>query len=105
MAEKADGNRAQNHGVCPNSGVNRRQDGDLSKTNVTIKGASSRIAEVGKVVVLVDISNRDKNFEDDAAVVAISKDGREMYDVKINPDKVHVSVVVLKQLGTNTVPL
>jgi YbbR domain-containing protein len=88
----------------PNSGVTVGKM-DLSKTNVTIKGASSRIAEVGKVVVLVDISNRDKNFEDDAAVVAISKDGREMYDVKINPDKVHVSVVVLKQLGTNTVPV
>ncbi len=88
----------------PNSGVTVGKM-DLSSNQVTLKGASSRIAEVGKVVVLVDISNRDKNFEDDAAVVAISKDGREMYDVKVDPSKVHVSVVVLKQLGTNTVPV
>jgi len=88
----------------PNSGVTVGKM-DLSANQVTIQGASSRIAEVGKVVVLVDISNRDKNFEDDAAVVAINKDGREMYDVKVNPSKVHVSVVVLKQLGTNTVPI
>ena len=81
----------------PNSGVTVGKM-DLSSNQVTLKGASSRIAEVGKVVVLVDISNRDKNFEDDAAVVAISKDGREMYDVKVDPSKVHVSVVVLKQL-------
>jgi len=88
----------------PNSGVTVGKM-DLSANQVTIKGASTRIAEVGKVVVLVDISNRDKNFEDDAAVVAVNKDGREMYDIKIEPSKVHVNVVVLKQLGTNTVPI
>lgn len=88
----------------PNSGITVGKM-ELNPTKVTIQGASSRIAEVNKVVVLVDISNRDKNFEDEAAVVAIGKDGREMYDVKINPANVHVAVVVLKQLGTNTVPI
>ena len=78
---------------------------DLEPKRVTIQGASSRIAEVGKVVVLVDISNKNANFEDDAVVVAIGKDGREMYDVKLTPSNVHVAVVVLKQLGTNTVPI
>lgn len=88
----------------PNSGITVGKM-DLNPTKVSISGASSRIAEVGKVVVLVDISNKDKNFEDEAAVVAIGKDGREMYDIKINPTNVHVAVVVLKQLGTNTVPV
>ena len=73
----------------PNSGVTVGKM-NLSPMKVTIQGASSRIAEVGKVVVLVDISNKDKNFEDDAAVVAVSKDGREMYDIKVEPSKVHV---------------
>jgi Uncharacterized protein conserved in bacteria len=88
----------------PNSGVTVGKM-NLSPMKVTIQGASSRIAEVGKVVVLVDISNKDKNFEDDAAVVAVSKDGREMYDIKVEPSKVHVSVEVLKQLATKSFPI
>lgn len=88
----------------PNSGVTVGKM-DLKPTSVTIRGASGRIAEVDKVIVLVDISDREKNFEDDAAVVALGKDGREMYDVKITPDKVHISVVVLKQLATNNFPI
>ncbi|MFA7069031.1 MAG: CdaR family protein, partial [Acidaminococcaceae bacterium] len=88
----------------PNSGVTVGKM-DLSPTKVTIKGASERIAEVGKVVVLVDISNKDKNFSDEAAVVAINKDGREMYDIKVEPSKVDVSVEVLKQLATKEFPI
>jgi len=88
----------------PNSGVTVGKM-ELSPTKVTIKGASERIAEVGKVVVLVDISNKDKNFSDEAAVVAINKDGREMYDIKVEPSKVDVSVEVLKQLATKEFPI
>ena len=88
----------------PNSGVTVGKM-DLYPTKVTVKGASSLIAEVGKVVVLVDISNKDKNFDDDAAVVAINKDGREMYDIKVEPSKVNVSVEVLKQLATKEFPI
>jgi len=88
----------------PNSGVTVGKM-DLKPTAVTIKGASGRVAEVAKVIVLVDISDHDKNFEDEAAVVALGKDGREMYDIKIDPGKVHISVVVLKQLATNNFPI
>lgn len=88
----------------PNSGVTVGKM-DVHPMKVDVKGASGRIAEIGKVVVLVDVSNRDKNFEDDAAVVAISKDGTEMYDVNVTPSKVHVSAVVLKQLATNNFPI
>ena len=88
----------------PNSGITVGKM-DIKPASVTIKGAGNRVDTVSKVVVLVDISNRDKNFEDQATVVALNKDGREMYDIKIEPSQVDVAVVVVKQLGTNTVPI
>lgn len=88
----------------PNSGVTVSKMA-LNPASVTIKGAGSRVDAVSKVVVLVDISNKEKDFEDEAKVVALNKEGREMYDITINPVKVEVSVVVVKQLGTNNVPI
>ena len=88
----------------PNSGVTVGKM-NIDPVKVDVKGASSRIGDVDKIVVLVDISNKDKNFEDDAALVAISKDGSEMYDMTITPTRVHVSAAVVKQLGTALVPI
>ena len=88
----------------PNSGITVGKM-ELDPATVTLKGAGARVDTVSKVVVLVDISNKEKSFEDEATVVALNKDGREMYDVHIQPGKVKVSVVVVKQLGTNTVPI
>ncbi len=88
----------------PNSGITVSKM-ELEPPTVTIKGASGRVDAVSKVVVLVDISNKEKNFEDEATVVAINKDGREMYDLHLEPNRVKVAVVVVKQLGTNVVPI
>jgi YbbR domain-containing protein len=88
----------------PNSGITVGKM-DINPATVTLKGAGGRVDAVSKVVVLVDISNKEKSFEDEATVVALNKDGREMYDVHVQPNKVKVSVVVVKQLGTNIVPI
>ena len=88
----------------PNSGVTVGKM-NVEPTKVEVRGASSRIAGINKIVVLVDISNKDKNFEDDAALVAINKDGSEMYDMTVSPANVHVSAAVVKQLITNSVPV
>ena len=53
---------------------------DLNPTRVTIRGASGRISQVDKVMVMVDISHHDRNFTADAIAVAVDKAGREMYD-------------------------
>lgn len=84
----------------PNSGVTVSHM-DLNPAKVTIRGASARIAEVAKVLVMVDISNKDQNFTSDATVVAVDKTGREMYDVKVVPSKVKTTVTIVRQLGTN----
>ncbi len=88
----------------PNSGVTVSQM-DLNPTRVTIRGASGRIAQVDKVMVMVDISHHDRNFTADATAVAVDKAGREMYDVKVVPGKVKAEVTIVRQLGTNDFPV
>ena len=61
----------------PNSGITVGKM-DINPATVTLKGAGGRVDAVSKVVVLVDISNKEKSFEDEATVVALNKDGREM---------------------------
>ena len=78
---------------------------DLNPLQVKIRGAEERINQVAKVLVMVDISNHDKNFETDATAVAVDQLGREMYDVKVTPSKVSTTVTIVRQLGTNDFPI
>lgn len=78
---------------------------DLNPLQVKISGAEERINQVAKVLVMVDISNHDKNFETDATAVAVDQLGREMYDVKVTPSKVSTTVTIVRQLGTNDFPI
>ena len=88
----------------PNSGVTVSQM-DLAPTQVTIKGASGRISQVDKVLVMVDISHHDRNFSAEATAVAVDRTGREMYDVKVVPGKIKTTVTIVRQLGTNDFPV
>lgn len=88
----------------PNSGVTVSQM-DMQPKHVLIKGPSNRIAQVDKVLVMVDISHHDKNFTTEATAVAMDKTGREMYDVKVEPTKVKTAVTIVRQLGTNDFPI
>lgn len=88
----------------PNSGVTVSQM-DLAPTKVTIKGASGRISQVDKVLVMVDISHHDRNFSTEATAVAVDRTGREMYDVKVVPGKIKTTVTIVRQLGTNDFPV
>ena len=78
---------------------------DLNPLQVKISGAEERINQVAKVLVMVDISTHDKNFETDATAVAVDQLGREMYDVKVTPSKVSTTVTIVRQLGTNDFPI
>lgn len=78
---------------------------DLNPLQVKISGAEERINQVAKVLVMVDISNHDKNFETDATAVAVDQLGREMYDVKVTPSKVSTTLTIVRQLGTNDFPI
>lgn len=64
---------------------------------VKIKGASNRIAMVANVVAAVDVNERTGDFSSEVPAVAVNKDGLEMPDIKINPEKVKVTTL-MKQL-------
>ncbi|MEG1726511.1 MAG: CdaR family protein [Acidaminococcaceae bacterium] len=88
----------------PNSGVTVGKM-EMVPNRVTVAGASSRIANISKVVALVDISEKDKNFETEANLTPISLDGTEMYDLGVTPNKVYVKAIMLKQLATDNVAI
>ena len=88
----------------PHSGVTVRKM-EMTPNTVTIRGAGERIDAVEKVIVMVDISNHDKDFETEATAVAVDRSGREMYDIKVTPAKVRTAVTIVRQLGTNEFPI
>lgn len=88
----------------PNSGVTVGKM-EINPPKVVVEGASSRVANMSRVIVLVDISDKDKNFETDAYLVPINLDGTEMYDLKVTPSQVHINAIMLKQLATNSFPI
>ena len=88
----------------PHSGVTVSKM-EMTPNTVTIRGAGERIDAVEKVIVMVDISNHDKDFETEATAVAVDRSGREMYDIKVTPAKVRTAVTIVRQLGTNEFPI
>lgn len=67
----------------------------VSPMEVKIKGASNRIAMVEDVVAAVDVNDRTGDFSsDDIPAVAVNKDGLEMPDIKVNPEKVKVTTLM-----------
>ncbi|MDD4084023.1 MAG: CdaR family protein [Acidaminococcaceae bacterium] len=78
---------------------------ELEPARVTVKGASNRLAAVFKLIVLVDVTGRDKNFEQQANVVPIAMDGSEMHDLSVQPDKVQIKALMMKQLASVELPV
>jgi YbbR domain-containing protein len=78
---------------------------ELDPVKVTVSGASNRLANALKVIALVDITGKDKNFEDYANLTAIAIDGSEMYDLNVQPNKVQIKALMLKQLVTIELPV
>lgn len=78
---------------------------DVLPKEVTVSGPSERLASIDKLIVPVDVSNRDADFEDETAVVPVNTDGTEMYDLNISPAKVKVKAKILQQLVTKQLPI
>lgn len=78
---------------------------DIVPTKVTVSGASNRLANAFKVIALVDISAKDKNFEAIVNLTPIGFDGSEMYDLNVYPGTVQIKAVMLQQLATLELPI
>ena len=78
---------------------------EIDPIKVTVSGASNRLANAFKVIALVDITGKEKNFEDYANLTPVAIDGSEMYDLNVQPNKVQVKALMLKQLATVELPV
>ena len=78
---------------------------EIDPVKVVVSGASNRLANAFKVIALVDITGKDNSFEDNANLTAIAIDGSEMYDLNVQPGKVHIKALMLKQLVTMELPI
>lgn len=78
---------------------------EIDPLKVTVSGASNRLANAFKVIALVDITGKEKNFEDYANLTPVAIDGSEMYDLNVQPSRVQVKALMLKQLATVELPI
>ena len=72
--------------------------------SVTVKGASHRINEMGRVVA-VDVSERENDFQVESTLIAMSNSGLEMPDLQITPAKAQVKATLVRQMITVEVPV
>lgn len=58
---------------------------DVSPQTVQVRGAGHRLDAMVRVVAPVDVSDKQRDFEIDSHLVAISDTGAEMHDLAIEP--------------------
>lgn len=78
---------------------------EITPDKVTVKGATHRIDELARVIAPIDISEREKDFQVDCSLVAVSNSGQDMGDLQITPAKVQVKASVVRQMITVEVPV
>lgn len=78
---------------------------EINPVKVTVSGASNRLASAFKVIALVDITGKEQSFEENANLTPIAIDGSEMYDLNVQPGKVHIKALMLKQLASVELPI
>lgn len=77
----------------------------IKPEQVTIRGATHRIARVNKVVAPVDVRNHNDTFVTNSELVAVSDDGYDIPNMKITPESVMVSATMVSQMITVDLPV
>lgn len=77
----------------------------ITPQEVTIHGASHRIAKVSKVVAPIDITNYKDSFSLESELVAVSDDGYDIPNMKIDPERVRVEATMVSQMLSTNVPI
>lgn len=63
-------------------------------SDVTVRGPSSVVGRVARVVLPITIGNQTSDFTGDFTPVAQDKDGQAVTEVKISPDKIRATVPI-----------
>lgn len=77
----------------------------IKPSEVSIRGATHRIARVNKVVAPIDVTNHNETFATDSELVAVSDDGYDIPNMKITPERVLVSATMVSQMITVDLPV
>lgn len=78
---------------------------EVAPETVEVRGASHRLDAMVKVVAPVDVSEKERDFELDSHLVAISDTGAEMHDLAIEPATAHIKASLVRQMITAELPV
>jgi len=65
---------------------------------VTVEGAKSIVEAIARVVATVDLTDRSATFVAEVTPQVLTRDGREVSEVKLTPAKAKVSVLLTQQV-------
>jgi YbbR domain-containing protein len=74
-------------------------------SEVTVRGASSRVAAVRSVLARVSIDASALNVDRDVDLVAVDEQGNEVPNVVLEPERARVRITVARLLATRTLPV
>ena len=77
----------------------------IKPAQVTIRGATHRIARVNKVVAPIDVTDHNDTFATESELVAVSDDGYDIPNMKITPESVLVSATMVNQMISVDLPV
>ena len=72
---------------------------------VTLRGASSRVDSVSKVVARVPIDASALNVDRDVDLVAVDANGNQVPSIEIDPPRANVKIAVAQELASRTLPI
>ena len=77
----------------------------VTPKNVTVTGASSRVARIQTITARVTIDASGISIDQEAPVVALDEQGSEVPGLRIEPPRVHVGISVARDLANATLPV
>lgn len=77
----------------------------LTPSEVKIRGASTRLDAVDKVVAPVDVSGRSEDFTASVNGLVVGKDGLDMQDITVEPEQINVRTSLIHQVKTAELPV
>ena len=77
----------------------------VTPDKVTVKGASTLLNKIEKVVAPVNIRGQRENFQAECILEALDREGNRIHDVQITPAKAVVDAVIVRKLVSVDVPI
>lgn len=77
----------------------------IEPASVEVRGASSRVAAIRRIVARVPIDASALNVDRDIELQAIDEQGNPLPSIEINPPRVRVRIAVARELATRTLPV